>query len=149
MAIATAFKTPEAGEVFSTKYLLSAAQNLYDQLVALKQQWVAELEEPETLENINITSERIVRIQRRVSSLDNFPGWIGEGYSEEYSQKLNTWKETKQVQKLLREYTDGAKAQLDDAAFVTHLVQDTEILNLIVYDGIKASTLQVSLAAIC
>ena len=41
VAIATAFKTPEAGDVFSTKYLVSAAQKLYSHLVDLRQQRAA------------------------------------------------------------------------------------------------------------
>lgn len=148
VAIATAFKTPEAGDVFSTKYLLSCATSLYNQLVSLKQQRVAQLEQPETLENINITSERISKIQRRVSTLDSFPDGLERVTVRNTFKKLNAWKEIKQVQKLLREYTDGDKAQLDDAAFVTQLVQDTEKLNLITYEGIKPTRLQVSLAAL-
>jgi len=148
MAIATAFKTPVAGDVFSAKYLLSCAQSLYNQLVTLKQQWVVELELPEMLENISITSERISKIQRRVSSLDSFPNGLERATVKNTFKKLNAWKEIKQVQKLLRDYTDGNKAQLDNAIFVTHLVQDTEALNLIVHEGIKPKSLQVSLAAI-
>lgn len=63
-------------------------------------------------------------------------------------KKLNVWKEIKGVQKLLREYTDGDKATLDDATFVIQLVQDTDKLNLIAQDGIKPSSLQVSLVAL-
>ncbi len=148
VAIATAFKTPEAGDVFSTKYLLSELQKLYNQLVTLKQQRSTELAQPETLENINITSERITRIQRRVSMLDCFPSGLDRATVRNSFKKLNTWKETKGVQKLLREYTDGDKAKLDDAAFIVSLVQDTEILNLIADEGIKPTSLKVSLAAL-
>ena len=52
------------------------------------------------------------------------------------------------MQKLLRDYTNGDKAQLDDATFVTQLVQDTEALNLIAHEGIKATRLHVSLTAL-
>lgn len=148
VAIATAFKTPETGDVFSTKYLLSCAQSLYDQLVSLKQQRVAELGQPETLENISITSERISKIQRRVSMLDSFPSGLASVTVRNTFKKLNAWKESKQVQKLLREYTDGDKTRLDGASFVTRLVQDTEKLNLIAYEGIKPARLQVSLTAL-
>jgi hypothetical protein len=148
VAIATAFKTPEAGDVFSTKYLLSELQKLYNHLVALKQERSTELAQPETLENINITSERITRIQRRVSMLDSFPSGLDRATVRNSFKKLNTWKETKGVQKLLREYTDGDKAKLDDAAFIVSLVQDTDILNLIADEGIKPTSLKVSLAAL-
>ncbi|KYC39031.1 hypothetical protein WA1_34140 [Scytonema hofmannii PCC 7110] len=148
VAIATAFKTPEAGDVFSTKYLLSELQKLYNQLVTLKQQRSTELAQPETLENINITSERITRIQRRVSMLDSFPSGLDRATVRNYFKKLNAWKETKGVQKLLREYTDGDKVKLNDATFVISLVQDTDTLNLIADEGIKPTSLKFSLAAL-
>jgi hypothetical protein len=148
VAIATAFKTPEAGDVFSAKYLISVAQNLYNQLTALKQQREAELEQPESLENITITSDRISRINRRVSTLDSFPGGLNRVTVRNTFKKLNAWKEIKQVQRLLRDYTDGDKAKLDDEIFVMQLVEDTDKLNLIATEGIKRTSMQVSLAAL-
>lgn len=148
LAIANAFKTPEVGDVFSSKYLLSELKQLYNQLVTLKKQRSAELAQPETLENINITSERITRIQRRVSMLDSFPSGLDRTNVRSTFKKLNTWKETKGVQKLLREYTDGDKSKHDDANFIINLVQDTDTLNLIASEGIKATSLKISLAAL-
>jgi hypothetical protein len=49
---------------------------------------------------------------------------------------------------LLRDYTDGAKAQLKTSAFVTELVKDTDEKNLILSDGIKPTRLAVNLLAI-
>lgn len=148
VAIVTGFKTPEAGDVFSTKHLLSVAQKLYKSLVTLKQQLSAELDLPDTLENISITSERISKIQRRVSSLDSFPAGLDRAMVKSTFQTLNTWKNNKGVQKLLRNYTDGAKSKLDDATFVSELVEDTNALNLIASEGVKPTSLKVSLAAI-
>jgi len=148
VAIATAFKTPDAGDVFSTKYLISVAQNLYNQLLAIKQQRAAELEQPESLDNITITSDRISKINRRVSTLDSFPTGLARATLRNTFKKLNAWKEIKQVQKLLREYTDGNKANLDDETFVMQLVEDTDKLNLIATEGIKPTSMQVSLAAL-
>jgi len=148
MAIATAFKTPVTGDVFSTKHLLAKSQNLYNQLVALKQQRVTEVEQPETLENITITSDRISKINRRVSTFNSFPVGVSREAVKGAFKKLNAWKTLRPVQKLLREYTDGDKAQLDDMVFVTQLVEDTDKLNLIVSDGIKPASLKVSLAAL-
>jgi hypothetical protein len=148
MALSTAVKTPEAGDVFSAKYLRSLTQKLYTQLVALKQQRVTELEQPETLEKISITSERISKIQRRISTLDSFPSGLKPTTVRNTFKKLNAWKEIKGVQKLLREYTDGDKTQLDDATFVTRLVQDTDELNLIAQEGIKPTSIKISLAAL-
>ncbi|KJH70220.1 helicase-related protein [Aliterella atlantica] len=148
IAIATAFKTPVSGDVFSTTHLLAKAQNLYNELVMLKQQRVTQVEQPETLENITITSDRIYKINQRVSKLDSFPAGIERTVVKTTFKKLNAWRENKQVQKLLRDYTDGNKAQLDDASFVSQLVQDTDKLNLIAQEGIKPSSLKVSLAAL-
>ncbi len=148
LAIATAFKTPEASDVFSAKYLLGCANALYNQLVTLKQQRMTELEQPETLENISITSERISKIQRRVSTLDLFPAGLDRLIVTSTFKKLNAWKENKRVQRLLRDYTDGNKITLDDEQFVIQLVRDTDKLNLLPDNGIKPTSMQVSLAAI-
>ncbi|PSB65367.1 helicase [Chroococcidiopsis cubana CCALA 043] len=148
MAIATAFKTPPIADVLPATDFISHAQEIYQQLVALKQQRLAQIEQPESLENINITSDRISRINRRVSQLDCFPAGIDRTTVRKTFQKLNAWKEMKQVQKLLRDYTDGEKAKLNDIDFVIQLVQDADKLNLIANEGIQPSMLQVSLAAI-
>ena len=146
MEISTAFKTPEAGDVFSAKYLVSRTQALYDRLVLLKQQRVTELTQPETLENI--ISERLNKIQQRISALDCFPKGLDRKTVKETLKKLNLWKGIKPVQKLLRDYTDGAKAQLDSSGLVTALIKDTDALNLIASEGIKPTTLKFSLASL-
>ncbi|BDA71700.1 hypothetical protein CAL7716_058660 [Calothrix sp. PCC 7716] len=46
------------------------------------------------------------------------------------------------------EYTEGAKSKLDDESFLQQLVEDTNKLNLLAGDGIKATSLTVSLAAV-
>ena len=52
------------------------------------------------------------------------------------------------MQKLLREYTDGGKANLNNETFLMQLVEDTDKLNLIASEGIKPTSIQVSLAAL-
>lgn len=52
------------------------------------------------------------------------------------------------MHRLLREYTDGSKADLNNETFVMQLVEDTDKLNLIATEGIKPTTMQVSLAAL-
>jgi superfamily II DNA or RNA helicase len=147
IAIATACKTPEAGDVFSSKYLLSNAQALYTQLVSLKQQRAAELAQPETVENISVTSERLSKIQQRISTLDRLPDGLERKTVKDTLKRLNIWKGTKSVQTLLRNYTDGAKSQLDTSTLVAELVKDTDEKNLILSDGIKPATLSVGLSA--
>ncbi|EFA73363.1 hypothetical protein CRD_00577 [Raphidiopsis brookii D9] len=147
LAIATAIKTPAANNVFSSKYLISLAESIYDELVKLKEQGSAELKELETLENINITSERITKIQRRLNKLDSFPDKLDRSKVKGTLKKLNTWKEGKSVQKLLKEYTDGDKSNLDDEKFIIQLFEDTDRLNLILDEGIKPTSMQISLTA--
>jgi predicted CopG family antitoxin len=148
LAIATAIKTPVANNIFSSKYLLSCAESIYTELVKLKQQRSAELEKPETLENINITSERITKIQHRLYRLDSLPDNLDRETVKGTLKKLNSWKESKSVQKLLKEYTDGHKSNLDDEKFIIQLVEDTHRLNLILDEGIKPRSMQMSLAAL-
>lgn len=53
----------------------------------------------------------------------------------------------KQVQKLLRDYTDGEQSKLANLDFTLQLVQDADKLNLIPTVGIRPTNLQFSLAA--
>ncbi|OCQ92570.1 helicase [Limnothrix sp. PR1529] len=148
IAISTAFKTPEAGDVFSARYLRSMAQTAYTQLVALKNLRAKELSQMETIENVTVTSERLNKIQQRISTLDSLPDGLDRKTVKDTLRKLNTWKNIKSVQKLLRDYTDGAKAQLETLEFVTELVKDTDEKNLILSDGIRPTKLSVNLLAI-
>lgn len=147
MALATALKTPEAGDVFSAQYLRSIAQTLYTPLVTLKQQRSEELDQPETLENITITSDRLNRIQQRINTLTTLPEELDRKTVKDALKKVNTWKGIRSVQRLLRDYTDGTKAQLDSLRFVVELVKDTDEQNLILADGLKPTALSISLSA--
>ncbi|HEY9767863.1 MAG TPA: hypothetical protein V6C71_05050 [Coleofasciculaceae cyanobacterium] len=148
MAISSAFKTPAAGEVVSAKNILDITQDLYEQLVKLKQQRCSELEQPETLENINLTSERISKIQKRIMAMDSFPSGIDKKTVKDTLKKLNSEKELKKVQKLLRDCTNADKSQLNDDEFIKQLVNDTKILNLLNLEGIKLVNLKASLSAL-
>lgn len=147
MALSTAVKTPEAGDVFSARHLRTSAQKLYTQLVELKQQRSSELAQFEALENITITSERLNKIQQRISTLDSLPDGCDRKTVKDTLKKLNAWKGIKSVQKLLRDYTDGTKAGLENSVFVAELVKDTDEKNLILSDGVKASTLSIAISA--
>ncbi|MBW4534303.1 MAG: hypothetical protein KME09_10235 [Pleurocapsa minor HA4230-MV1] len=148
IAVSSAFKTPDSGEVVSAKKILTITHSLYEQLVKLKQQRCSELEQPETLENINLTSERISKIQKRIMAMDSFPSGINRKTVKDTLKKLNSGKEQKKVQKLLRDCTDGDKSQLNDDKFIKQLVNDTEILNLLNLEGIKPTSLKASLSAL-
>ncbi|MGQ9871965.1 hypothetical protein [Leptodesmis sp.] len=148
IAIATACKTPEAGDIFSARYLRAMAQTLYTQLVDLKRRRAKELSQVETIENVTLTSERLNRIQQCISTLDRLLDGLDRKIVKDTLKKLNTWKGIKSVQKLLRDYTDGTKAQLEISAFVTELVKDTDEKNLILNDGVKPTRPSVNLLAI-
>ncbi len=148
MAVSSAFKTPDSGEVVSAKDILSIAHSLYEHLVKLKQQRYSELEQPETLENISLTSERISKIQKRIMTMNSFPSGIDRKTVKDTLKKLNSGKELKKVQKLLRDYTDGDHSQLDDYEFIKQIVNKTELLNLLNFEGIKPTSLKASLSAL-
>lgn len=147
-AIATAFKTPQAATVLSTHKLLTHAETLYKQLVDLKRQRSTQLGGEETLENVTITSVRLNRIQQRLGSLKQLPEGIDGKTLRTTLKKLNAWKNLKSVQKLLRAYTDGNRATLEDADFVVQLVSQTDTLNLLDANEIKAVSLRVHLSAL-
>jgi Helicase conserved C-terminal domain len=148
MAVSTAFKTPAIGKVVSAKNILTIIYSLYEELVKLKQQRYSELKQPETLENINLTSERISKIQKRIMAMDSFPIDIDRAAVKETLSKLSSGKELKKVQKLLREFTDGDRSNLSDSEFIEQLVKDTNTLNLLGFEVIKPTTLKASLSAL-
>lgn len=148
VAIATAFKTPEAGDIFSNKHLLKLSHAFYDQLVSLKQQLASDLSQPETLGNINLTSERITKIRNRLMRLETLPDGLDAQSVRAALKKLNSHKEQKNVQALLRKFTEGLANELDDITFVAELVQQVERLSLLDFSGIKPVSLRLSLAAL-
>jgi hypothetical protein len=147
VAISTAFKTPEAGNVFSTKYLLAIANNLYTQLVKLKQERIADLDKSDSLETISVTSERLSKIQARIGAIEAFPDGIDRAVIKDTLKKLNSCKHMKDVQKLLRNYTEGEASKLEISNFILQLVFDTSRLSLLPTDTVKPTSLSVSLSA--
>jgi Ca2+-binding EF-hand superfamily protein len=95
-----------------------------------------------------VNSERLNKIKKRVAMLSSFPQGISRQDVTETLKKLNSCKHSKLVQKLLKDYTNGEKSKLDNDAFVSQLVADTDKLNLLAIDNAQASGLQVSLEAL-
>jgi hypothetical protein len=148
VAIASASGTPQAGDIFARKHLLNCAETVYDKLVHLKQQYQQDLETAETPENINISSERLNKIQNRILGMDSFPEGITRTVVKETLKKLNASKQIKGVQSLLRKYSDGNQTKLTDAEFITQLVTDTDQLSLIFTGDIKPTALKMALSAL-
>jgi hypothetical protein len=134
--------------MFSAKYLLDSAKQVYKGLVALKQERLSELSQPETLEKVGTTSERLNRIKTRINALDAFPEGVTRAIVKETLKKLNGGKHMKGVQKIMKDYTDGEKAKLEGEQFLIQLIEDTDMLNLLSFDGIKPTTLKLSLSAL-
>jgi hypothetical protein len=147
VAIATAFKTPQASQIVPAKPIINLAQQLYEQLVQVKQKLSQDLEETAILENIQLNSERLSRIQKRIQTMSAFPANVNRKMVKNTLNKLSQAKETKKVQKLLKDYTDGEPSQLDDQKFILGLIQGTEQLNLLTFDTAKPSSLKLSLSA--
>ncbi|MEM9217289.1 MAG: helicase-related protein [Cyanobacteria bacterium P01_F01_bin.150] len=148
MALATAFKTARASSVLPTSKLIAHADALYDQLVQLKQMRSGQLEQEETLENVTVTSARLNRIQKRISTLTTLPEGVEAKFIRSLLKRLNSGKEIKQVQRFLRKYTDGDQSKLDDAEFVVQFVADADALNLLESTDTKAVAISVRLSAI-
>ncbi|AIE76085.1 helicase-related protein [Synechocystis sp. PCC 6714] len=147
-AIAAGFKTPELSDVVSTQPLLSLAETTYQQLVNLKEQRQAELEQPETLENISLTSERLAKINRRLQTIESVPEEITGQMVRATLKILQQHKTKKAVQLLLRSLTDGEKSKLSNNDFIKELVNETGKLALLDYETTKPTNLTVAVEAI-
>lgn len=147
IAITTGFKTPEMGNVISASQIISQAETLYEQLVSLKQSYMSELEQTEILENVGATSQRINRIYQRIQK-EGLPSGLTKKEVRNTLYKLSQHRSMRQVQKLLKEYTDGQKSKLNNSDFVEKLVNDVDELNLLQMDGIKLTYFKMSLSGI-
>jgi superfamily II DNA or RNA helicase len=147
-AIANGFNTPQWAEVFSLQSIIKQSQNIYQQLVTLKQERQADLEKPETIENIKITSERISQIQKRINAMSELP----EGTSVKQVRKmlatLNQHKENTKIIKILKNYTEGDKSKVKDSQFVKSLDQEVNEISLLLYDTTKPVKCTIKLIAI-
>jgi hypothetical protein len=123
-SIALSFQTPEYHEVVSASVIIEKAENLYKQLMIIKRDYEQNLEREDSTENINISSERVSRIQKRIREMDSFPEGITRKIVKETLNKLNQHKQNKQVQKLLKQFTDGDKSKLGNDDFINQLVDE-------------------------
>ncbi|HEY9626939.1 MAG TPA: hypothetical protein V6C84_06535 [Coleofasciculaceae cyanobacterium] len=96
---------------------------------------------------MTLTFEQLNKIQQRISTLEVLPNGVDRQAVKDMLKKLNTWKGMKSVQKLLLDYTDGAKSQLDTPTFVLDLGKHTDEKNLILSDENKPAPLSISLSA--
>jgi hypothetical protein len=150
LAIAVANQTPELGQIIPTDRLLNALTELYQQLVKVKHQYLSDADNEDTSIDVSTSSERLNRIQRRIGqiSLEDLPDNFNRTVLKTAIQKLNAWRESKDTDKILRDYTDGAKSQLPDRQFLTEFLADVEGLNLISQMEQKKASLKLTLRAL-
>lgn len=147
-AIASGFQTPEYHQVVSAPIIIKRAEELYRKLVNLKVKYTEGLEIEESIENVNVTSERVSRIQKTIRVMENFPEGIDRKQVKSTLKKLNYYKQYKRIQKLLKQFTDGNNSKLTDDKFINQLVAETDKLSLLELEKTKATKLNFSLSAL-
>jgi len=145
VAIATGFKTPEAGGIFSSFYLLEAAKKVYESLVEIKRQLEKRLQQTDKLENMPITSARLSKIQTKIFALETLPQDVDKAVIKTTLKKLSSNKESKTTQKILRDFSEGEKLNLCVEEYLSQLIAETDRLNLIDYEKTKPQSLKISL----
>jgi hypothetical protein len=149
LAIATANQTPALGKIIPVDSLLGSLTELYQNLVKIKQQYLANLDSDADPKAVTTSSERLNRIQRRISqmSLEDLPADLTPQIMRSTINKLNGWG-SKDVQKLLQSYADGAKSQLPNPQFLTEFLVAVDRLNLLPQAKAKRVSLQLEVNAV-
>ena len=149
-AIATANQTPVLGKIIPVDSLLRSLAELYQNSIGIKQQYLANLDDETDLKAVTTSSERLNQIQRRISqmSLDDLPAELPPTALRAAISKLDGWKESKDVHKLLRSYTDGAKSQLPNPQFLTEFLAAVNQLSLLPQTKAKRANLKLTINAV-
>jgi hypothetical protein len=148
VAIANGFNTPQWSQVIPLDSLIVQAKTLYEKLVNLKQEKQQTLENPESGQTINIASERISYLQKRIKKISELPNGIDVKMIRGLLKKLNQHRTKKSVQNLLRDFTEEESSQFNDTKFIKTLVNKVGKLSLIDYETIKPVSLKMTLTAL-
>ena len=150
LAIATANQTPALGQVIPLDQSLTELTELYNQLVKLKQQYLADLDLEVTTSDVRTASERLSRIQQRIQNMkwENLPMDVSPKIVKTAISKLDSHKESKLVEKLLRAYNDGEKSQLPDNRFLSEFLADVNNLALLPSTKAKRTSLKLTVNAL-
>jgi Helicase conserved C-terminal domain len=148
-AIATANQTPALGKIIPVDSLMGSLTELYQNLVGIKQQYLANLDCDADPKIITTSSERLNRIQRRISqmSLEDLPPDLTPQVMRATINKLNGWG-SKDVHKLLQSFSDGAKSQLPNPQFLTEFLVAVDRLNLLPQAKVKRSSFKFTVNAV-
>ena len=148
-AISTANQTPALGKIIPTDSLLLSLTELYQNLVGIKQQYLANLDCDVDPKAVTTSSERLNRIQRRISqmSVEDLPPDLTPQVIRSTINKLNGWG-SKDVHKLLQYYSDGAKSQLPNPQFLTEFLVAADRLNLLPQAKVKRASFKLTVNAV-
>jgi Helicase conserved C-terminal domain len=116
---------------------LSVGQNMHDAdyLINIDLPW-----------NPMVLEQRIGRIDRM--SFEDMPADIPPKLLRTAIGKLDGWKESKDVHKLLQSYSDGAKSQLPNPQFLTEFLVAVDRLNLLPQAKAKRASLKLTVNAV-
>ena len=146
-AIAVTAQTPAIHQTLSSLVMLDTAKRLYEQALQVKLQREQTLEDAEVLENITVTSERLNKIQQILRNLDVLPEGVNKKEVRNMLATLNQWKSKKQVQRILKKFTEGDLLLLQPKEYLLQLLKETQKLNLLSSDTIRPVSLKLSVAA--
>ncbi|WP_310425710.1 C-terminal helicase domain-containing protein, partial [Chamaesiphon sp. VAR_48_metabat_135_sub] len=153
-AIAMAIRTTEFHQTTSTHQTLACMIAIYQELINFKQSLVTDLKISNLndtfgrqCQRVNISSDRLNKINSRIQKLESLPQGLTRQHIKQALRLLNDWKQNKEVQQILRDYTEGDKSQLSIEEYTTNLVYDTMNQGLIPKAEIQAVDLSLSLDA--
>jgi glutamyl-tRNA reductase len=100
-------------------------------------------------DRLSIKSGRLSKINHRISTeLESFPLGITKQQITKAINILDSSKESKSVQKVLKDYAEGDRSKLPIDEYVTSLVNDTTDLGLLSIEKAQADSLRLCLDAI-
>jgi hypothetical protein len=146
--IAMAIRTTEFHQTTSTQQTLACMTAIYQELINFKHSLVTDLKISNLDDRVNISSERLTRINSRIQQLESLPQGLTRQQIKQAMRLLNDWKQNKEVQQILRDYTDGDRSKLSIDRYTINLVHDTMDRGLIPKTEIQAVALNLPLDAI-
>ncbi len=149
LAIASGFNTPELSRMISAKAFLNQAELLYQKLTQFKIEKQSQLAKGESIEDIKTTSERLNRIQKRLSQSNLvLPQEITSITVKATLKILSTNIDNKGVIKLLKNFSQGDKSKLPDTQFIKELVEDTNYQSLMDFNPTEPRSLTFTLNSV-
>jgi hypothetical protein len=147
-AISMAIRTTELNQTISSEQTLAHLTSIYQELIQFKRGLEAGLGVSNPVDRLSVKSERLNRINNRIAELENIPPGITKSQIKKTISVLDIWKDSKNVQKILRDYAEGDRSKLPIDEYVTNLVNDTTNLGLLPVEKAQANSLRLSLDAI-